>query len=1342
MSGEVVGEKYYVGLDIGTNSVGWAVSNPDYQILKFRGHRMWGSRLFKEGQTAEARRMSRTARRRLERRRNRLKLLEELFAEEMAKVDPAFFLRLKESKYHLSDKEVDAKYVLFADKDFTDKEFYKKYPTIYHLREALLGKPADDIRELFLAVHHIIKFRGNFLYEGEEFSFNTTMEESLQAVFSSAELGLEKKDYSDTILQQINMLLVDRNKTKSDRAKKFCALFPRDRKKQMQALGKLVLGLKAKVVDLFDTLELEELDNEIQTIDFSSGNFQEQRDKYAEGLGDYVTFVDKGKALYDNIILAAIKEDGKSFSESKIAVFEQHKEDLRKLKALLRPYKEKYDQVFQDQQDKKVNNYVQYSKRSKVKSGCSRSEFYTFLKKIIAPLPASSAKEEIEKKIELDLLLPLLRVRDNGVISYQVHLSELQQILNMAATRYEFLNVTDGRYTIKEKIIKLMTFRIPYYVGPLNHAHPAGTNNGFSWVVRKKAGKVCPWTFEDMVDTKKSAEAFIANLTNKCTYLIGEDVLPKNSLLYSEFMLLNELNNLRYDGQPLPAEIKQQLITEVFQKEHRKMTEGRIKEYLIANGLGKGKAEITGLDGEIKGDLKSWRDMNRIFGDGFDREKAEKVIRWITLFGDAKKILKSRLEESFSQELAADQIKQLMKLHYKDWGRLSDAFLRKIKGTVDDGAERNIIDCMRETSYNLMQILSSRFTYLDGVNAFNDALEEPVEEISYKLVDDLYLSPAVKRSVWQSICILEEIRKIKGSLPDKIFVEVARTNKAKKGKQDSRQERLFNLYKSIAEDGRNWKEEIKNTEAGKFKSKKLYLYYTQKGRCMYSGEPINISDLFTDSYDIDHIYPRSQTKDDSFNNLVLVKATLNRDKSDVYPLPRNTQQTMKSFWNELKGSKLISEIKYERLIRENVLSAEELADFISRQLVETNQAVKAVTTLLRRIYPDVALCYVKAENVSDFRHDNNLLKVRELNDHHHAKDAYLNIVVGNVYHEKFTKSPANFIKGRETKRDYNLAKMFERDIVVDKRLIWSASNSMDMVRKMMENNDVRVTRKGVEQKGTLYNATICKARDAQQGSYFPLKGGDKRLKDVTKYGGYTNIRIAFYCIFKYYYDNKKEPKIGLLGIPIYLKGVLYSDVDYIAYAKSIAKNQDRLVQVELVYKKLLINSLVKINGYFYYIGGKSDNTVYIDSAVQILLDYKDKIYLRKLLKYEENIKNKGAAWDENITKEENDAFYELLIMKMKEPIFMKRSNNKIGAFEKNNVRKAFSNLSIEKQVPALLGILSYLINKNDKFKLTDLGIKMSRSRQNMTLTGLNEFKIITESVTGLYRKVVPIIGRE
>lgn len=38
-------KEYYLGLDIGTDSVGWAVTDTDYRIPKFKGNAMWGIRL-------------------------------------------------------------------------------------------------------------------------------------------------------------------------------------------------------------------------------------------------------------------------------------------------------------------------------------------------------------------------------------------------------------------------------------------------------------------------------------------------------------------------------------------------------------------------------------------------------------------------------------------------------------------------------------------------------------------------------------------------------------------------------------------------------------------------------------------------------------------------------------------------------------------------------------------------------------------------------------------------------------------------------------------------------------------------------------------------------------------------------------------------------------------------------------------------------------------------------------------------------------------------------------------------------------------------------------------------
>lgn len=112
---------YYLGLDVGTESVGWAVTSCEYELLRHRGNAMWGVRLFDEAKGAAERRSYRTARRRAARRRQRLDLLELIFSEEIGRVDPLFFVRLKESALHLDDKtQVRSKYSIFDDDKLSD----------------------------------------------------------------------------------------------------------------------------------------------------------------------------------------------------------------------------------------------------------------------------------------------------------------------------------------------------------------------------------------------------------------------------------------------------------------------------------------------------------------------------------------------------------------------------------------------------------------------------------------------------------------------------------------------------------------------------------------------------------------------------------------------------------------------------------------------------------------------------------------------------------------------------------------------------------------------------------------------------------------------------------------------------------------------------------------------------------------------------------------------------------------------------------------------------------------------------------------------------------------------
>ena len=156
------GGDYSVGLDMGTGSVGWCVVDKNGRLLHFKKQPTWGSRLFDSAQPASEARVHRGQRRRYVRRRWRLALLQGLFKEEMDKVDPEIVMRLNMSRLVEGDS-------IFNGNDFTIDDYYKRFPTIYHLRKWLMETDEKaDLRLVYLAMHNIVKHRGNFLRQEEK----------------------------------------------------------------------------------------------------------------------------------------------------------------------------------------------------------------------------------------------------------------------------------------------------------------------------------------------------------------------------------------------------------------------------------------------------------------------------------------------------------------------------------------------------------------------------------------------------------------------------------------------------------------------------------------------------------------------------------------------------------------------------------------------------------------------------------------------------------------------------------------------------------------------------------------------------------------------------------------------------------------------------------------------------------------------------------------------------------------------------------------------------------------------------------------------------------------------
>ena len=1356
---------YYIGLDIGTNSVGWAVTNTQYELLKFKSHKMWGSRIYKSADTAAETRMKRSLRRRYKRRKFRLLLLESLFSKEINAVDETFFVRLHESKYHLEDKTNLVKYTLFMDKGYTDVDYYKEFPTIYHLRYHLMTEGTKDIRLLFLAIHHILKYRGNFLYGKKEFSVDGEINEVVKSTLS--DLGFATATEENHVLSAVVEILLDKSIVRKDKHKYILEIICDGSKnnsiskKKITEWSKLVLGLNSKLVDIFleEDEELTESQEELQKITFDGVIYEEVRSNYKDAWGDRIKIIDQCKMIHDIIILSSIVKPGQSLSEAKIEAYTKHKKDLVLLKKVLLQDEKLYDDMFRVDL-KEGTNYVKYIKKGVVgKTTVTEKDFYSYVEKVLKRLPESLEKEKIKDDIKEKSFLPLQRINKNGLIPYQLHKEELLRILDKAKVNFPFLSEVEDGLTVADKIISILEFKIPYYVGPLNPAHSI-ENGGFAWVVRKETGQVLPWNFEEKIDVQASAVKFIENLTNKCTYLIDQDVLPKYSLLYAEFSLLNELNNIRVDGKPLPAEVKQEFIRDHFMslQDSKAATKKVVAKYLVDNNYLSQLPIITGMDQQIATKLTSYRDMVRILGEHFDYMMAEDIIRYITIFGESKDMLHQVLKNHYGERLTEEQIKKLEKLKYVGWGRLSKKFLSEIRGIKkndDDSEEGSIIEHMRQGHENLMQLLSSSYSFIGNVQTYVKNVLGTKEKSAFEMLEELSLSPMVKRSVWQTLRILDELVSIRKELPKKIFVEVTRTNRANKKRTKSRKSILDELYKDIKEEfADTLREELAIQNEADLDNRHLYLYFTQLGRCMYSGKRIDIRELGTSKYDKDHIFPQSKTKDDSLDNLVLVDRTLNVSKTDVFPIAKEIRNKQCNFWKMLLDKGFISQKKYERLTRNDELSDDELNQFINRQIVSTNQSVKAVTTLLQQLYPKTEIVFVKAENVSDFRQKYGFVKVRSVNHHHHAKDAYLNIVVGNVYHEKFTKDFLSFAKTKGVDRTYNLTKMYDERISICNNkdiIIWDPKCSIETVATMMKSNDVRITRRAVADKGKLFKKEgLKKANVAIKSSddkYLPIKEADSKLSNLGKYGGKTDIKIAEYVILKII-DAKNKVFIEIFPVPVYLSNRGCSNECICDLFIKQYKGRVALKSVNVIYKGLYNGTLVNVDGIRAYLGGKTNRQIYVSNAVSLILDNELNVYIKLLEKIKYKMDNK-AAFNINtikttylnkeikIEEEKNFLLYKKLIEKISTLLFWEIPKDKFEVLQ-NVEREEFLKLPLEKQVSALMDVLNVITNFIDDRNVTDLHVQIARGTIGLDITKKNKFSVITTSITGLYENEIKI----
>lgn len=1332
-------KEYNIGLDIGTTSVGWSVVETDNQKVMRKGNKaLWGVRLFEEATTAESRRMQRSTRRRYDRRRERIKLLQEEFSEEINKVDENFFQKLKESKYVENDK-INKKIVLTKEEKQELKDYQNKYKTIYHLRDELINNPEKkDIRLVYLAIHHIIKYRGNFLYQNANFNIdNLDIKYKLNVLFSILSNNIQELEIPEDYINIIDFdeleadLLKD---TKNDvKALLIDNLTELTNKSFATEFGKLMVGNKGNI----NKLLMLETDNKIE-ISFSGTDYDDKYEEYQEALGENIEILDILKQIYDCIFLKKIFKGNKNTSISSLMVksFEQHKKDLNFLKELFKDNRELYNEIFRTKKD-----LCLYEKYITNKIDCD--EFRKKINKLLESLFSDeNIKQnlldeynlEVKERIENGTFLPRITTTDNGKYPYQLNKSELIKIIENQGKYYPFLlNKLNDNKTYK--IVKLLEFRIPYYVGPL----VSEKRSENSWLERKINNvKITPYNFDDVVDKEKTAEKFIKRMISHCTYLLDEYALANNSILYSEFKVMNELKQIRVNDRKLELKFQQQILEDFFKKTSGTITERKFKNYLISTGeysMEGGNFRITGYsaDGKFANNMQSYVDFfgeNGIFaGTDYDLENAEEIIEWITIFED-KDILEKKVRDNYSK-LNENQIKKVLAKKYSGWGSLSKKLLKtKYYKDKDTELYKSILDLMYETDKNFMQIINDdKYNFQEMIKKFNN--KEENKKLNYSIVEELATSPATKRGIYQALKVVEELVDYIGYEPKNISIEMARSEE-EKVRKDSRKDYINNLYKGCKDSIENYKKLKHELDSHEITSQRLFLYFIQEGKCLYTGTPLNIEDIENQSlYEIDHIIPRSLIKDDSIDNKALVLKECNQDKKASYVLPskfRNSKQ--KTWWKHLKDNGLMAAKKFHNLIREKY-NEEDINGFINRQLVETRQITKHVANILNNLYKDTNVIYLKADLSHNYREKYDLFKFRDINDYHHAHDAYLAAVLGE-YKEKFMKRKINFDmvkelnskivemdegKRRNLRFGYVINSLDENlnDIVlkisenlVDNEtgeVLFDAHEFNKRVEDTLYRNDILISRKTEIRTGQFYKETIYKKGKGT----IPIKFG--MPTDI--YGGYSNTNARKLMLIEY-----NESKMKIIGLPMAL-AVRNNDAeinDYIKTQINLKKNSTFKIkkcsipfETEIIYN----NQNVFIKGYS--IGHKNCE---ISNAIQLKIA-KDKMkHWKYALQYLLNDKKQYIDFAEKYVNE----IYDFLINLDLFPLFNKELD-KI----KNKVN--FEDLALDQQKKITKELFKMLHCNSVNANLSEFGLGDRMGR----LSGYNitDGIIISKSVTGI-----------
>ena len=518
------------------------------------------------------------------------------------------------------------------------------------------------------------------------------------------------------------------------------------------------------------------------------------------------------------------------------------------------------------------------------------------------------------------------------------------------------------------------------------------------------------------------------NTLGKCRFMPDEPLCPKGSWLSQQRRMLEKLNNLAISGgnvRPLDNEERQAILHKL--QYQASMSWAGVRAALKA--LYRARGEV-GREKSVRFNLEDGGDpkllgnateakLAEIFGANWQNNPYQEALRdavqarlWnadysqignqrVVIRSEAERIkLRREAEQSFIEDFGVtpSQAAILRDLRLQSgWEPYSTKALVKMVPHLEAGVRFGALINGPDYSKWRALVFPNR--------------EQPTGEIFDRLPSPAHHEERGRLATLRNptvIRIQNELRKVVNNLialygkPDKARVEVAREVGKSKRERDEmlsgmrKQERR---RKAAADDLK-----CNGVEPSRADIEKWMLWKEASERCPYTGLQISFNALFrAGEFEVEHIWPRSRTFDDSYGNKTLCERSVNQKKGsqtpyeyfsprpDEWPAVVGRLQGMKSD----KGGVGMSAGKIKRFLSDTIPD-----DFASRQLNDTGFAARQAIGFLKRLWPDIGLEAPTNVQVVTGRVTAQLRRLWELNnilsddgektraDHrHHAIDA-------------------------------------------------------------------------------------------------------------------------------------------------------------------------------------------------------------------------------------------------------------------------------------------------------------------------------------------------------------------